>query len=449
MHSRMKYVIGTLFFSLILLPNDATKIHAQTANKNQPDVVELFNQAAAKHKRELRNLMASRRGSLIYFPDASSKSVAEVLSTRNNRDYAFEAAYKDNTAVLFYSYEKEYLQTWLINKRGIQGYQKQKISEQQINQAIANLRNSLGVDSLSLVRSPHRRGIKVVPTAINNKLPINRANAQITNILIPTVIRDKLASVKHLIVVPVLGIGTVPYPILQPFNDDSFLIDNMPISIAPSLFDVGTTIHRWNTKYAFSYPLVVGNPYLPKNESWVVPALPEAEKEVFTVAKIMNTVPVIGKEATRKAVVSKAENSSLLYFATHGVANSSNPLVGGFVMFSADKLQHGWWTAKQIQETRLRAQITVLSACQTGLGKVHDAGIIGLARAFQIAGVPRVVMSLWSVDDAATSELMQAFVKHLQNDIPAEALRKAMIETRKTHPAPSQWSSFVLFGTPR
>ena len=159
MHSRMKYVIGTLFFSLILLPNDATKIHAQTANKNQPDVVELFNQAAAKHKRELRNLMASRRGSLIYFPDASSKSVAEVLSTRNNRDYAFEAAYKDNTAVLFYSYEKEYLQTWLINKRGIQGYQKQKISEQQINQAIANLRNSLGVDSLSLVRSPHRRGI--------------------------------------------------------------------------------------------------------------------------------------------------------------------------------------------------------------------------------------------------------------------------------------------------
>jgi CHAT domain-containing protein len=82
-----------------------------------------------------------------------------------------------------------------------------------------------------------------------------------------------------------------------------------------------------------------------------------------------------------------------------------------------------------VQQARLTdTQIAILSAYQTGLGKVHDAGIIGLARAFQIAGVPRVLMSLWSVDDAATNELMQAFVKHLENDIPAEALRKAMLD---------------------
>ena len=451
MHSRMKYVIGALFFSLLLLANDATKIHAQTAKKNQPNVVELFNQAAAKYKREFINLAGSRGPvNPMILRDVSSESIARVLSIRSNHPYAYGAKYQDNTAVLFYSYEKGFLQAWLIDKRSIQGYHKQKISKQQINNAIENLRNSLGVDSLSSIRSPHRRGIKIIPTAINNKLPINRANAQITNILIPTGIKDKLASVKHLIVVPVLGIGTVPYAILQPFNDDSFLVDKMSISIAPSLFDLGLTRSSWNPKDAFSSPLIVGNPYLPKNKSWVVPALPEAEKEVFTVAKMMNAVPLIGKEATRKTVVSRAEKSSLLYFATHGVANSSNPLVGGFMMFSADRLEQGWWTAKQIQEAKLfRAQITVLSACQTGLGKVHDAGIIGLARAFQIAGVPRVVMSLWSVNDAATSELMQAFVKHLQNNIPAEALRKAMIETRKTHPAPSQWSSFVLFGTPR
>lgn len=450
MYFPVKYAIGILFFSLLLLPNHATKIHAQTTKNNQPDLVELFNQAAAKHKRELTDLWNSRGPNPRRLRDASSESIARVLSIRSNHPYAYGATYEGNTSVLFYSYEKGFLQVWLVSERGIQAYHKQKISEQQINNAIANLRNSFGVDSLSLVGSPHRRGIKVVPTAINNKLPINRANAQITNILIPTTIKNKLATVKHLIVVPVLGIGTVPYPVLQPFNDDSFLIDKMSISIAPSLFDLEGTRSRWNPKYAFSSPLIVGNPYLPKNENWVVPALPEAEKEVFTVAKMMNTVPLIGKEATRKAVVSKAENSSLLYFATHGVANSSNPLVGGFVMFSADRLEQGWWTAKQIQEAKLfRAQITVLSACQTGLGKVHDAGIIGLARAFQIAGVPRVVMSLWSVNDAATSELMQAFVRHLQNDIPAEALRKAMIETRKIYPAPSQWASFVLFGTPR
>ncbi|MBA3766613.1 MAG: CHAT domain-containing protein, partial [Acidobacteria bacterium] len=87
--------------------------------------------------------------------------------------------------------------------------------------------------------------------------------------------------------------------------------------------------------------------------------------------------------------------------------------------------------------------------CQTGLGKVHDAGVIGLSRAFQIAGVPRVVMSLWSVNDKATAELMKSFVKYLQTHMPSEALRLAMLDVRKRRPEPSQWASFVLFGTPR
>jgi CHAT domain-containing protein len=250
--------------------------------------------------------------------------------------------------------------------------------------------------------------------------------------------------------VPVLGLGTVPFAILQPFTDGSFLIDQMSISIAPSLFDVGQTIPPWDVSRAFSSPLIVGNPYLPPSAEWVIPALPGAEKEAQGVAQIMNVTPLIGKEATKERILSKVQDSSLLYFATHGVASSTNPLSAGFLMFSADRLEQGWWTVKEVQEIRIReTQIAVLSACQTGLGKVHDAGIIGLARAFQIAGVPRVLMSLWSVDDAATSELMQAFIKHLENDIPAEALREAMLEVRKQYPAPSQWASFVLFGTPR
>lgn len=165
---------------------------------------------------------------------------------------------------------------------------------------------------------------------------------------------------------------------------------------------------------------------------------------------MLNVTPLIGKAATKEKVVENARTASLLYFATHGVANSTDPLTGGFLMFAADKLEQGWWTAREIQNERFSANLAVLSACQTGLGKVHDAGIIGLARAFQIAGVARVVMSLWSVDDAATNELMQAFMKNLQTtNMPSEALRQAMLETRKKFPHPSYWASFVLFGTPR
>jgi CHAT domain-containing protein len=57
-------------------------------------------------------------------------------------------------------------------------------------------------------------------------------------------------------------------------------------------------------------------------------------------------------------------------------------------------------------------------------------------------------MSLWSIDDKVTAELMHAFVRHLRTRVPAKALREAMLETRKSHPHPSYWASFAVFGVP-
>ena len=172
--------------------------------------------------------------------------------------------------------------------------------------------------------------------------------------------------------------------------------------------------------------------------------------EAREVARALHTKPLLGKEATKEIVPQRALRADILYFAMHGVASSDDPLTGGFLLLSAPTVEQGKWTAGEVQKMELeRTRMVVLSACQTGLGKVHDAGIIGLARAFQIAGAPRVLMSLWSVNDGATNELMQAFMRNVQSDIPAEALRKAMIETKKKRPHPSEWASFVLFGTPR
>lgn len=425
---KYKYICITILSLLFYCFSNCIAVnYAGVQKQNSLEEVKRFDEAAAKHKQELRDLWLYRGGRPIQLDNATSESVARVLAVKDDNLHHYDVAtYQDNTAVLFYSYESENLEAWLVDKNGIQAYHKQKILAQQINEKILNLRNSLRLDSLQL--------------NIDN----------ITNILLPTPITNKLASVKHLIIVPVLGLGTVPYAILQPFDDKSFLIDKMSISIAPSLFDIGGNFFPWSSKYTFRSPLIVGNPYLPPSSSWNVPPLPGAESEAQAVAKIVNSVPLIGKEATKKIVISRAKTATLLYFATHGIANSDNPLLGGFLMLSANKFEQGWWTAKEIQQMELsRTQIAILSACQTGLGKVHKAGIIGLARAFQIAGVKRVVMSLWSVDDAATNNLMQAFVKNLENDIPASALRKAMLEVRKQHPYPSEWASFVLFGTPR
>lgn len=83
------------------------------------------------------------------------------------------------------------------------------------------------------------------------------------------------------------------------------------------------------------------------------------------------------------------------------------------------------------------------------MGTRHDAGIIGLGRAFQLAGALHVAMTLWNVDDLATRDLMSEFMGRYTADEavhPAEALRQAMLALRTRYPDPARWGAFVMFG---
>lgn len=445
MNMKIKIVACIWLVLFHLFGNAYSQTQSQSKSANADGA---FNSAAAKHKRELKNLLEFRDISPISIKDTSAESISRVLQQRSSSS---GAGYPENTGVLFYSYEVDSLSIWLVTENGIKAFSKQKVSEKQIVEAISNLRSALGVNSLQQSRAPRLRS-EAIYFGKSPKISINQAIKNITDILIPVVIANDLNSTKHLIVVPTLEIGTVPYAVLKPFNTDSYLIDAMSVTTAPSLFDLGQVIKTWDPD--FSSPLIVGNPYLPPNPDWSVPTLPGAEAEAQAIAKMLNAEALIGKRATKQEVVARAAKTDFLYIASHGIASSDNPLTGGFLMLSANEFEKGWWTAKEIQDSKFLVdrKIVILSACQTGLGKVHDAGVIGLARAFQIAGTPRVIMSLWSVDDEATNELMQIFMKHLiggKVDIPSEALRQAMLEVKKKRPKQSEWASFVLFGTPR
>ena len=163
-------------------------------------------------------------------------------------------------------------------------------------------------------------------------------------------------------------------------------------------------------------------------------------------AETLHANALTGGRATKAAVLARAADADMLYFATHAVASTEDPLDSSFLLLRGSRLQSSRWTAREIQFARLPARLAVLSACQTGLGRALDAGMVGVARAFQIAGVPRVVMSLWSINDAASAELMTRFYDRLKEMPPAEALRQAMLETRKLFPDPRLWGSFALFG---
>jgi CHAT domain-containing protein/Tfp pilus assembly protein PilF len=145
----------------------------------------------------------------------------------------------------------------------------------------------------------------------------------------------------------------------------------------------------------------------------------------------------------------------IVHFATHGMLNNIHPELSGIVLSLVDRegqRQDGFLRLQDIYNMKLQAELVALSACQTGLGKeIKGEGLIGLTRGFMYAGAPRIVASLWKVDDRATGELMKRFYQGLLGPKalrPAAALRQAQLSIwkEKQWREPYYWAAFVLQG---
>ena len=163
----------------------------------------------------------------------------------------------------------------------------------------------------------------------------------------------------------------------------------------------------------------------------------------------------LGLEATRDRTLNRALfDYRFIHFATHGFVNQEVPSLSSLVLSLVDaagRPRDGLVMLPDIYDMTLNADLVVLSGCQTALGRpVRGEGPIGLARAFMYAGVPRVVASLWLVDDLATAELMKRFYRGILVDglTPAAALRTAQRElaANPRWKSPYFWAPFVLQG---
>ncbi|MCI0392469.1 MAG: tetratricopeptide repeat protein [Acidobacteria bacterium] len=160
------------------------------------------------------------------------------------------------------------------------------------------------------------------------------------------------------------------------------------------------------------------------------------------------------KASRTTATSNELSQHRIVHFATHGLLNSKHPELSGLVFSLIDETgqpQEGFLRLHEIYNLKLPAELVVLSACQTGLGKeIKGEGLVGLTRGFMYAGAPRVVASLWQVDDLATAELMKQFYKRVLKDgmRPAAALREAQVEMskQKRWAGPYYWAAFVLQG---
>lgn len=187
-----------------------------------------------------------------------------------------------------------------------------------------------------------------------------------------------------------------------------------------------------------------------------VQRLRHAGEEVRGIAGLFaHPLLALGFEARRDRVLQdRLRFYDAVHFATHGFAQPEEPQISGIVLslIGRDRRrQYGFLRSLDVDDLQLSASLVVLSGCETGLGEdVEGEGIVGLVRAFFHAGPPRVVASLWNVDDEATATLMTRFYEGIERrglSAPA-ALRAAQQEVRRDPrwQEPYYWAGFVLEG---
>ncbi|ELR72408.1 hypothetical protein C900_01564 [Fulvivirga imtechensis AK7] len=278
--------------------------------------------------------------------------------------------------------------------------------------------------------------------------------SQLYNILFPA---TPGKNIKSLVVIPSGRLGTIPFEALLTKSSKSALDYSSNNYLAKG----------YAVSYQYAAALYIQNKNKPLSEGksnalLCAPVtfknlsdLPATNDEVNKLQNIFtgkSIDPEILLEADASEALIRSKDLSLyryLHFATHGVVNETNPALSR--IFLKETSDHdGNLYSGEIYNLKLEADLVTLSACETGLGKISKGeGIIGLSRALLYAGANNVVVSLWNVADASTSDLMTSFYNNLSGANFSQALQKAkldMINSSSEYSKPYYWAPFVLIG---
>jgi len=439
--------------------NDANKV---SIFERQANTYQMLQQVRVAQNNPIAALEISERGRARAFVDLlterlSSGSTNPVIASSPNQDQIRQIAKAQNATLVQYSiiYEgfqiqgkqvgrESALYIWVIQPTGEITFREVDLKSlwQKNNASLADL--IIGNQQFLAVRSRSSLG----STQPQPDLPT------LHQLLI-----DPIASLlpkdpnAHVIFIPQRSLFQVPFPALQDANG-TYLIQKHTILTSPSIQVLALTRQQ---KLAQKQPnssnaLVLGNPTMPSVSPSLgepkrqLSPLPGAEAEARAIAPLLKTQAITGAQGTKAAIVQKMPQASIIHLATHGLLDDLRGL-GSAIALAPSGNDDGLLTAEEIFDMKLQASLVVLSACNTGEGRITGDGVIGLSRALISAGVPSVIVSLWAVPDAPTAELMKTFYQNLEkNPDKAQALRQAMLTTMKTHPQPRNWAAFTLIG---
>jgi CHAT domain-containing protein/uncharacterized protein HemY len=283
----------------------------------------------------------------------------------------------------------------------------------------------------------------------------------------------QLAGKTNLVIVPDDKLWEAPFQALLT-GSHRFLMEEAALAYAPSLTVLRevTKRRRRNSDAASANLLAFGNPAIGQEtigratltlRGGKLDPLPEAEQEVKALGQLYSaehSKVYIGAEAREDRVKAEAGQAGILHFATHGTLNNASPMYSYLALAQGDKNEDGLLEAWELMQMDLKAELAVLSACETARGRYGAGeGVIGLTWALFIAGVPSIVVSQWKVESASTRELMLDFHRALRAPAgtrkapatKAEALRQAALKLMKNPEMshPFYWAGFVLVGDGR
>ncbi len=280
-----------------------------------------------------------------------------------------------------------------------------------------------------------------------------------SNVLSQLLLRGVPTSYKDVVVIPAGRLGTMPFEALalnnlstdEGFSNTRYLVNKYGISYE---FSAGVLLQKSKSvKQSQAQSIFLCAPItFPEKDN--LNDLPGTDVEVNNIAQLFAPLAYVakGNEANETLVKSgKLSNYRYLHFATHGVVDEASPELSR-IFLQSSPAEDGNVFSGEIFNLNLNADLAVLSACQTGLGKFSKGeGVIGLSRALVYAGAKNIMVSYWSVADESTSELMTNFYRQLlKQAVPnfREALQQAklaMIKGNK-YSTPYFWAPFVLIG---
>ena len=265
-------------------------------------------------------------------------------------------------------------------------------------------------------------------------------------------VSDLLDGETEIMIVPDPFLFKVPFEALQD-KDGSYLSETFRIRIVPSLTTLNL-IHNSPADYhSQTGALIVGDPdvgwVLYKGSKVCKSSLPSAREEARMLGRILGAQTLLGKEATKQAVLHSIHSVSLVHFAAHGNPKTGEIYLARPISIDGTPQEEDYLlTMADISKVQLRAKLVVLSCCHTADGEIRAEGVVGMARAFLGSGARSVLAARWAVDDEATMHFMFRFYYHLvRGESASESLHKTMKWMRAgPYSKVQQWAPFMLIG---